>query len=151
MKSRRQTLVLPRLNPGFLCRTPLQRKWFCYPRTVLSTVSFLSLAYPRTTFLRPRLESSGIPSAIAHPFKRRCFPYVCSCLPKSHCPCPVPHVFCQFLGCKQSCLVFGGNELRVGLILHDPACRQYREGFTSFPLPQSPDLVLGQGSSFSHM
>ena len=39
------------------------------------------------------------------------------------CPCPRPHASHQFLGYKQSCLLFRVDELRVGLILHDPACR----------------------------
>jgi hypothetical protein len=140
MKSRASSAVHLYKESGFAARELLSLQCCSYVLPILEPPSS-----------GPGLNQVVFPQPSLTPFKRRCFPYVCSCLPKSHCPCPVPHVFCQFLGCKQSCLVFGGNELHVGLILHDPACRQYREGFASFPLPQSPDPVLGQGGSFSHV
>lgn len=52
-----------------------------------------------------------------------------------HCLCPLPHTSHQFLGCKQSCLVFGVDELYVDLILHDPACRLLGEELASFSFP----------------
>lgn len=102
----------------------------------------------RNILRRPPLDSGSVSSAMIH---HPCFLISASLFQNYCCSCPLPHASHQFLGCKQSCLVFGVYEFCVDLVLHDPACRLLGEELASFSFPCSWDPVLGQGGPFSHV